>query len=133
MITTRVIPSGTASATTQALLVEITEPVCHPYCINSNAKPSASVIFNQGTVTTVNGVAVIPVAATITIVTPSCNGCGCARTQVLTERFDLGMTATTDNAITLTPGDSVNTEPADIRCCKARGVKLSTTLTVAIA
>ena len=133
MITTRVIPATTASATSQELLVEISEQVCKPYCINSAAKPSASVIFSQGTVTTVNGVAVIPITATVTIVTPTCNGCGCAHTQVITERFNLGMTATTANSVTLEPGDSTTVEPTDLHCCKARGVKLTTTLVVGIA
>lgn len=130
MITTRIIPEATA--TSQEFLIEITEPLCKPYCAVGGTPPAVTVAFSAGTVKVIDGNAVVPITATTTIVTPSV-GCGCARTQVFIESFNVGFTATTANAITLTPGDTVDVTPDLIKCCKVRSVKATTTLTVGIA
>mgnify|MGYP003304839397 CR=1 FL=1 len=59
--------------------------------------------------------------------------CGCAHTQVFTESFDVGFTATTTNAVTLNPGATSVIQPAQLTCCKAEAVKVSTTLAISIA
>lgn len=130
MITTRVIPPATA--TEQELLVEITENVCKSFCVNSDNLPTGSVSFSAGAVRVVNGIAIATIVAKVTIATPT-GSCGCARTQVYTETFDIAFTATATNALSLTQGVDTNVIPAYTRCCKARGVKLTTTLTVTIA
>lgn len=131
MISTRIIP--VATATEQELLVEITEGVCKPFCAISGVTPAASVAFTQGAVRVVDGNAIVPITATVTVVSPNCKSCGCAETQVFTEQFSLAFTATATNAITLTPGTQVEVQPASVKCCKARGVKITTTLTATIA
>lgn len=131
MIQTRIIP--VATATEQELLIEITENVCRPYCVGNSNLPVSTVEFVAGTVQVVNGNAIVPIVAKVLIASPNPNGCGCAHTQVYTEKFDLAFTATATNAVTLTPGTTVLTDPAYVRCCKARGVRLTTTLTVTIA
>lgn len=132
MIITRVIPPADASAATQELLVEITENVARPFGANSSVQPMATVSFQKGAVVTVNENAVVPVTVLVTVVYPSSNP-GRAITQVFTEQFDLGFTATTANNVTLTPGDDTIIVPDNIKCCKARGVKLTTTLVASIA
>lgn len=129
MITTRIIPLATATA--QELLVEITEPLCRAFCVNG-VQPFASVSFEAGTARIVNSNAVVPVVARVTVMSPT-GECGCAKTQVFTERFDLGFNSTGTNTVTIAQGTETIVDPAYVRCCKARGVRLTTTLTATIA
>lgn len=131
MITTRVIPAATA--TTMELLVEMSEKVCRPFCINSSEMPSGTIAFSAGTPVIINGNAVVTITATATVVSPGANACGCAATQVFTETFDVAFAETTANTIALTPGTTIRVTPTDVKCCKARGVKLTTSLEVAIS
>lgn len=132
MITTTIVPVGTASATSQTLVVEALEKTCKTYC-TLGTTPEATMSFIAGTPKVVGTYVIVPIKVTTTIFTTQNGTCGCASTQVITESFDVGFTATTANSITLTSGDSVLVEPANITCCKAKGVKVSTTLTIAIA
>ena len=132
MITTTVIPVGTASATSQTLVVEASESVCKAYC-SLGATPEATMSFAVGTPKVIGSYVIVPIKVTTTIFTSQNNNCGRATTQVITESFDVGFTATTANTVTLTPGASTLVEPTDITCCKAKGVKVSTTLEVTIA
>lgn len=131
MITTQLIP--VATATSQEMLVEITERVCHPFCINATAQPSASVVFTVGTARVVNSNAIVPVTAKVTVVTPDAQSGSLAKTQVFTETFDIAFEAATTNAVTLVPGADIVVTPARVKCCVANGVKLITTLTATIA
>ena len=130
MIQTRIIP--VATATTQELLVEITEAVCKPYCVNSSNQPTASVSFEVGTAQLINGSTVVPIVAKVTVLSPY-KDCGCATPQVYTERFDIAFESTGTNTVTLAEGASTSVTPAYVRCCKARGVRIVTTLTATIA
>lgn len=132
MITTTIVPVGTASATSQTLVVEALERTCKPYC-SLGITPEATMSFTSGTPKTIGTYVIVPIRVTTTIFTTQNGNCGCARTQVITESFDVGFTATTANTITLAQGDGVLVEPANITCCKAKGVKVSTTLTITIA
>lgn len=132
MITTTVIPVGTASATSQTLVVEAIENVCKPYC-SLGVTPEATMSFAVGTPKVVGTYVIVPIRVTTTIFTSQNNKCGRASTQVITESFDVGFTATTANTVTLTPGDATLVEPTNLTCCKARGVKVSTTLGITIA
>lgn len=133
MITVRQIPPAAAADDAQELLVEITENVCRPYLVNSSIQPVATVTFETGTVKPLNDNVVVPLIARVTIVTPNPRGCGCAKTQIFTEVIDIGFAAGTTNVVTLAPGDNTIQTPAYVGCCKARGVKLTTTLTATIA
>lgn len=130
MITTKIIPLATADS--QELLVEAVEKVCRTYCVNG-VMPSASIAFTLGTTKVLGGNAITPVTATVTVVTPSCNGCGCAHTQVFTETFDVAFNETGSNVVTIVPGTATVVEPAGVTCCKAHSVKVTTSLTVSIA
>lgn len=132
MISTTVIPVGTASATSQTLVVEALENVCRPYC-SLGVTPEATMSFTAGTPKIIGTYVIVPIRATTTIFTTQNESGGCAQTQVITESFDVGFTATTANTITLVAGDSTLVEPAKLACCKAKGVKVSTTLTITIA
>lgn len=132
MISTTVIPVGTASATSQTLVVEALESTCRPYCTLGTA-PEATMSFSAGTPKIIGTYVIVPIRVTTTIITAQNNECGRAHTQVFTESFDVGFTATTANTVTLTQGTATLVEPANLTCCKARGVKASTTLTITIA
>lgn len=132
MITTTVIPIGTASATSQTLVVEATESVCKSYC-SLGVTPEATMSFAVGTPKVIGTYIIVPIKVTTTIFTSQNNKCGCANTQVITESFDVGFTATTANTVTLTQGDTTLVEPTNLTCCKAKGVKVSTTLNITIA
>ena len=132
MITTTIIPVATASATTQTLVVEALEKTCKAYC-SLGTTPEATMSFTAGTPKVIGTYVIVPIRVTTTIFTTQNGTCGRATTQVITESFDVGFTATTANTISLAAGDSVLVEPADITCCKAKGVKVSTTLTITIA
>lgn len=132
MITTTVIPVGAASATTQTLVVEALESTCKSYCVLGTT-PEATMSFTAGTPKIVGTYVIVPIRVTTTILTAQNKGCNHANTQVFTESFDVGFTATTANTITLAPGTSTLVEPANFSCCKARGVKVSTALTITIA
>lgn len=130
MITTRLIP--VATATSQELLIEITEPLCHLLDANGDIKPAVTVAFSNSPAQVINGNAVVTITALVSIANPNRhNGCACP--QIFAETFDLAFDATTDNAITLVPGASIITKPTAVKCGKARAVMLTTTLTVTIA
>lgn len=132
MVDVHVIPTSPGySATTQQLLVEATEKVCRPYCVNSMVQPSATAIYTAGPTKVVGTTAIVPITAVITVVSPTPN-CGCAHTQVFTETFNIAFVATGTNTATLTQVNTI-VEPAYAQCCKARGVKVSTVLSVQIA
>lgn len=131
MISLKVIPEATA--TSQLFLVEIEEGLCSSYCINGN-KPMATISFNAGEVKLINGYAVVPIIASmvVTFQNDRCS-CGCARQRVFVEKAEVAFAATTTNAITIAQGASVMVEPINVRCCKASGVKATTTMRVSIA
>lgn len=132
MVDVHVIPTSPGySATTQNLLVEVTERLCRPYCVSSMIQPSVTANYSAGATKTVGTSTVIPITAVITVVTPSAN-CGCATTQVFTETFNIAFVSTTTNTVTLTQGQTL-VEPTYARCCKAKGVKASTVVTVTIS
>lgn len=130
MITTNVIPVSTA--TSQNIVVQATEKVCKPYCI-LGAIPAATMDFKVGPVTKVGTNVIATIFVTTTIVTTVEGACGCAKTQVFTEAFDVGFAAAGTNTITLIPGESVVVAPAGIVDCKAKSVKASTTLAITIS
>lgn len=131
MIKYSVIP--VATATQQELLVEIEENLCRAVCVDATIKPTASVSFEKGPVTVIDENAIVPVVARIIILTPTNCPNGCAHSQVLTETFNVAFTATATNDITLATSDQVKTELTHVKCCKARSIKLTTSLTLSIA
>lgn len=131
MIKFSVIPAATA--TQQEVLVEIEENLCKPVSVDATAKPVVSVAFETGTVTVLDENAIVPVMARVTILTPSKCPYGSASPQVFTEMFNVGFTATTTNVVTMVVGDQIKTELVNVKCCKARSVRMTTSLTLSIA
>lgn len=131
MIRFTVIPAATA--TEQDLLVEIEEPLCRPVCFDASVKPMVTVAFSTGDVTILDENAVVPVIANVTVVTPSHCPYGCAHSQVFTETVNVAFPAGTTNVATITPGTQIKTELTSVKCCKARRIKATTTLTVSLA
>ncbi len=131
MIQTRIIPVTTP--TSEELLVEITENLCRPFCILGDAQPTATVTFSAGDVTVVDGNAIFTVTALVTVVAPVDGKCGCAQPQVFREHFQMAFNANGANAITLEQGTALIVKPANVKCCKARGVHITTTLQATIA
>ena len=131
MIQTTLIP--VATATSQEMLVEITVDVCKRVCVNAGRILSGTVSFSAGTTVVTDGVAVVPIIATGTIVmTGSCEKCG-GHVVHFVEKFNVPFEATGTNVSTLTPSASNRVEWVDVNCCKTTRAKLTTSLTVAIA
>lgn len=131
MIKTTLIP--VATATSQEMLVEITVDVCKKVCVNAGRILSGTASFSAGTTIVTDGVAVVPIIVTGTIVmTGSCEKCG-GNVVHFVEQFNVPFEATGTNTATLTPAASNRVEWVDVKCCKTTSAKLTTSLTVAIA
>lgn len=128
------IPAAAASATTQQLAVEVIVNLCKCTCVNSGEVLSGNINYSAGAPTVINGVAVIPITATGTIVMAgdSCNCCA-SRTRSFSETFDIAFTATATNTVTLTPGGAINVAYTDVKCCHTNKAKLISTLTASIS
>lgn len=125
------IPPATASATTQQVLVEIDKCLCKKVCVNG-VTPKGDVEFVAGDVSVLNGIAIVPITATGSIIVTDCNGCKQVQCS-FTEHFDVAFAATEANSITLVEGDSDAVSCIDVRCCHSNKVRLSSSLTVSIA
>lgn len=133
MVTIIPIPTATASAATQDVVVELTESLCKKLCVNSASSLSGDVSFSAGTPTVLNGIAVVPITATGTVVVGSGN-CSCGyKTRHFNETFDIAFTATTVNTVTLTVGANTKVTFTDVSCCHTSKVKLTATLNATIA
>ena len=131
MIKTHIIHPSAATST--VFLVEIVEHLCRKYCQNAGVQPTGDVSFTVSPTRILNNLAVATITAHVSTMTPKCQMCGCATTQVFSESFDVAFNVTGTNTITLEQGARTITEPAYKGCCKARGIKLITTLTASIA
>lgn len=133
MITLKPIPQAEASATDQIFLVEIDEALCKAYNTCSAVQPIASVTFQSGAITLLNGYAVVPIIATVVLNTPSNCHRGCCNTNVYVEQSKVSFLATTANNISITAGRTVITEPTNQKCGKAQSVKVQATILVSIS
>lgn len=131
MIQTSVIP--VATATEQQILAQITEKLCRQYCILGEAQPTATVSFTAGAPTVADGVAIFPMTALVTVISPTEEPCGCSHSQVFRENFTIAFTATATNTLTIGEGTTTIVTPAYSRCCKACGVHVVKTFTATIA
>lgn len=131
MIQTHIVhPVETAG--TQVYLVEIVEHLCRKYCPNASVQPTGEVSFEAGPTRIINGYPTATITAKVSTLTPKCQMCGCATPQIFTERFDVVFPDTDTGTISVDKGPSTIVEPAYKGCCAARGIKLSTTVTVTI-
>lgn len=130
MITTRLIPISPSSASTEELLVEITERVCKSYCTLGPVQPTATVTFTAGTPIVADNNTIVPITALVTVVSPNDKPCGCSHSQVFRETFTIAFNTT--GTINLEQGNTVIVQPAYTKCCKSNGVKILTTVTVSL-
>lgn len=131
MITTHIVHPVTAPDT--LVVADITEKVCKAYCFLGQSQPSATVTFQAGAPTVADGIAIFPMTAIVTIVSPTSSKCGCAHSQVFYERFKLALTATGTNTLTIVEGATTTVTPACTKCCKACGVNITKSFTATIA
>lgn len=131
MIQTIIVHPVTAPDT--QVVADITEKLCKEYCILGSAQPTATVTFKAGSAIVADGVAIFPVTAIVTVVSPTSMPCGCAHSQVFREHFKLAMPATGTNTLTIVEGDTTIVSPAYTKCCKAQGVNITKTLIASIA
>lgn len=131
MIDITVIPVSTA--TSQQLMVEVTESLCKKVCVNAGRVLSGTIQFSAGTSKVINGIAMVPITATGSIVMAgACEKCG-GNVVHFAERFTVPFLANGANVATLTPGLVNEVEFVDVACCHATKAKMTATLTVAIA
>ena len=122
-----------ATATEVQVVADITEKVCKQYCILGQAQPTATVSFLAGAASVADGVAIFPMTAMVTIVSPTAQPCGCAHSQVFRENFKLAMPVNGTNTLTIVEGSATIVTPAYTKCCKACGVNITKTFTAEIA
>lgn len=115
------------------VVADITEKLCKQFCILGNAQPTATVSFQAGAPVIADEVAIFPMTALVTVVSPTAQSCGCAQSQVFREHFKLTMPATGTNTLTIVEGSTTIVTPAYTKCCKAYGVNITKTFTARIA
>ena len=139
MITIVPIPSATASATTEQLLVQLTEGLCQAYSTSATIQPQSSVSFIVGTPTiepvtvgddtTYSAMLPIDVIGQITYIP---RGKQRAITKLFAETFTVGFTglAAAPTAFNLTTGMQTK-GPANVKNCnRAYGYNINTALTI---
>ena len=131
MIQTHIVHPVTGDS--QQVVADITERICRPFCFLGQAQPTATVSFVPGTATVADGVAIVPMTALVTVVSPTDQPCGCAHTQVFRESFTLAFAATGTNTVTVTDGTATVVTPAYTKCCKAYGVNVKKSFVATIA
>ena len=115
------------------VVADITEKLCKQYCILGQAQPTATVSFQAGAPTVADAIAIFPMTALVTVVSPVADACGCAHSQVFREHFKLAMPATGTNTLTIVEGTATFVTPAYTKCCKAQGVNITKSFTATIA
>ena len=115
------------------VVADITEKLCKPFCFLGQAQPTATVSFVAGTPTVADEIAIFPMTALVTIVSPVADACGCAHSQVFREHFKLAMPATGTNTLTITEGTATIVTPVYTKCCKAYGVNITKSFNANIA
>lgn len=121
------------TAPTTQVVADITERLCKSYCTLGPAQPTATVSFVVGAVQVTDEVAIFPITALVTVVSPTTSPCGCAHSQVFREQFKLAMPATGTNTLTIVEGANTIVTPAYTKCCKAQGVNITKTFEATIA
>lgn len=125
-------PVGLAAAPVAnqvSVLATFKENLCQPYCVDSTVQPQATVEYTLGAARLVDTTVFVPVTATITIVTPGCNGA--ARTRIYTEVFDVafqGRTALPVSVSLDTVGRTFG--PACVKCGCAYAYKINDSIVV---
>jgi hypothetical protein len=132
MITITTVPAAAASAVTQRLAVRIGVGLNKPYCVGS-VEPVGNVSFGVGRVRVVDGVAIATITARGTVVFQPSGSCKGGEVKPFAEHFTVAFVATGTNTITVAAGDDVVGDPYNVRCCKAYGYAMNTTITVSIA
>lgn len=127
----KIVPIYPATATAQQMVVEVTVDLCRRECVNGEGVLSGTAVYVAGAVREVDGVAVVPVTVSGEVVTTGRGGC--AKTRHYVETFDVAFTGTATNDVTLTAGDAVVAEYANVCCCHASKVRLLSVLTAEIA
>ena len=131
MITTYIVHP--VEGTDIQIVADITEKVCKQYCILGQAQPTATVTFRAGAPTVADDVAIFPMTALVTVVSPTAQPCGCAHSQVFRENFKLAMPVNGTNTLTIVEGTTTTVVPAYTKCCKAYGVNITKSFTASIA
>lgn len=141
MITILPIPSATASATTQRLLVQVNEVLCQAYSTSSSIQPQFSITFTPGTATIRNVAgttttydAIVPIVAKINITYVPKGKCK-AITKLFTEIFNVGFTglATSPTSFTITTGIQTSGASNIKSCNRAYGYNINTAITITAA
>lgn len=142
MITVTPIPAASASATTNQLLVQLTEQLCQPFNIASSIQPQSSVTFTAGTATTETVTvgstttyrSILPITVTGSIVYIPKGTCR-AVTKLFTEKMTVAFVGLSTAPTTFTITQLMQTkEPANVKCCnRAYAYNINTAISITAA
>lgn len=127
-------PVGLAAApvaNSLSILATFKEKLCRCVCSTSTNQPSATVTYKYDTPVLNGSTVFIPIVATVTIITPSCN-CS-AVTQVITERFMVAFQGQTalPTSVTIT-SDGQTQGLIKIICGKSNCYQINDSLTITL-
>ena len=127
-------PVGLAAApvaNSLSILATFKEKLCRCVCSTSTNQPSATVTYKYDTPVLNGSTVFIPIVATVTIITPSCN-CN-AVTQVITERFMVAFQGQTalPTSVTIT-NDGQTQGLIKIICGKSNCYQINDSLTITL-
>lgn len=130
MIDSIVIPVSTA--TSQELLLELTEKSCADYSV-LGVMPTANVEYSVSPTTVINGNAIATITIKAIVMYPSSKPCGKTVPFEYVEKMDIAFKASGTNIVTLVRGADVAVKPAYVKSGVAHGVKVLTSVTATIA
>ena len=123
------------AATAQSYAAELTEKLCHPYCVNASIQPIVDVVYSIEDQSLVGTTLYVTVKAQGTVeYVPKCGNACSPKSKIFTEFFTMAFTgATATSVATITQAAGV-VKPAYVNCFNvACGISAINTVTVTIA
>lgn len=142
MVTIVPIPSATASASSEQLLVQVTEGLCQAYSTSATIQPQSSLSFvvgtpstesvTSGTTTTYNAIVPIDIIGQITYQAKNSTR---VINKLFAETFTVGFTGLTAAPTTFTVTTGMQTtSPYNVKSCnRAYGYTINTAITITAA
>lgn len=123
------------AAAAQSYAAELTEKLCHPYCVNASIQPVVDVTYSIEDQSLVGTTLYVTVKAQGTIeYVPKCGSACCPKSKIFTEFFTVAFQAATA-ATTATIAQAAGiVKPAYVNCYNvACGITALNTVTITVA
>lgn len=123
------------AAAAQSYAAELTEKLCHPYCVNASIQPVVDVTYSIDDQSLVGTTLYVTVKAQGTIeYVPKCGSACCPKSKIFTDYFTVAFQAAT-SATTATIAQAAGiVKPAYVNCYNvACGITALNTVTITVA